>query len=226
VVDGAFSLQLFCKALNPDFFLGSEELEKAQPKLMASYRLTQQELLRLTRAWFDAQGNIKLLLNSDPVLARAAYRFPARLVPTATGQAVLEFFTSQNSRRQSGPIKIALSHFINFLLNPENDRLAGPCKECGRYYIKKTVRQKVYCSEGCGRKLTSRESNRLTQEEERSERIRVAQRCIDRWGKQKTRLDWKEFVHLETQISKHFLTCVVKKGLLLLPDKAFQAGMK
>ena len=51
---------------------------------------------------------------------------------------------------------------------------------------------------------------------------RGAEQSLQRWKNAKTRMIGKDFVHLETTISKNFLTRA--EGLLVLPETATQTA--
>ena len=218
------ALETFCICLNPEYFCVGQERGGLRLEPLPDLEKTQKELLRHIGAWFHHRGNIPQLLKADSALARAAYRFPVRLVPIARGKAELDYFMLPNINRSLGPVEIAQIHFIAFLLNPENDKLAGPCRECARFYIKTTSRQAMYCSEVCGRKLTSRESNRSRQEDERAKRAQAAQNSANQWAKKPTKLAWKEYVNQQTNISKNFLTRLERNGVLSVPTKSIVKG--
>lgn len=119
-------------------------------------------------------------------------------------------------------LSIALGLFLSFLLNPYNDHLSGPCAYCRKYYVRKTKRQKVYCSETCGKRNTARKTNRNRRKREHLENLEIAKRSALQWEVTKTKDDWKEWVSNRTLLSKNWLTRAVKNKELLEPIKRVQ----
>ena len=152
---GEDEIAMFCNALNTEFVSFPVPTERGWQRVQTDCRTVQRELHRLVRNWFESGLNVKKLFEADPLLARASMRFPAQMIPTQTGQARLIYMTAPESMKPGDPLEIALGLFLSFLLNPANSKLAGPCRQCGKYYLKKTKRQVVYCSDICGRKIGS-----------------------------------------------------------------------
>jgi hypothetical protein len=222
--NGLSDLKLFCKTLNPEYFDGFEPNVEGAQEIFQYYSSAQRELRRLTRTWFESGPNTRKLLANDPVLMSELNNFRVNLIPTGTGRAQLMWFTLPVETNKPDSSSLAYGHFISFLLNPENRKLAGPCKKCDRYYIKKTKRRVVFCTDTCGSQYTSREWNRSRANEDQARKLQRAQRCLLQWANTKTRMTWKDFVHRETTISKNFLTRVEKRGLLVPPEESIQAA--
>ncbi len=104
-------------------------------------------------------------------------------------------------------------------LNPEWDKLAGPCARCGNYYIKKRASQDVYCSRRCGNAATAVTRTRERTHSERKGKLRRAKTAIRKWRSVKTQQDWKSWVARTTKIDPRFLTRAVNKGDLVPPKK-------
>lgn len=155
------------------------------------------------------------------MLAREVRSFCAQIFPTKTGPARLTYLTAPEKLSAFNPLTIAFGLFLSFLLNPANTRLAGPCKECGEYYLKNARRQLVYCLARCGRKRTSSEANKESREDVRKRQLKLAQRSLNQWENAKTKSGWKDWVLKETRISKNWLIRESRKGLVL-PEKALQ----
>lgn len=116
---------------------------------------------------------------------------------------------------------LAMYQFIWLITNPEREKLAGPCARCGKYYIKKRVSQKVYCSRICGNATTAVIRTRKKWDEDHREKINRAGEAQDKWLKdRKTKKPWKEYVCMKCpDISQKFLTRAVNKGELSEPTK-------
>jgi hypothetical protein len=208
-------LKRFVHPLNTEFSWTLSPIDGRLQRVPVDYRPVQQELRRLVQAWFESGPNVSKLFAADPVLARAALHFPAHIVATDGATARLLYVTVPDSRNPGEPLTIALGLFLSFLLNPFNTRLRGPCAQCGKYFVMKNKRQKVYCSTRCGRTATSLAVNRKRRAREHNERLQTARKSISKWLKStRTPIGWKEWVHRETRISKHWLTRAVRNGEL------------
>ena len=105
-------------------------------------------------------------------------------------------------------------------LNPEWDKLAGPCARCGNYYMKKRASQKVYCSRRCGNAATAVVRTRERLDKEHVDKLRRTQAAMQKWSTARTKDDWKVFVSKrEPGITPKFLTRAVNKGELKPPTK-------
>jgi hypothetical protein len=175
---------------------------------------------RLVRAWFDSGPNVSNLLDADPMVDLATRNSRPYFIPTKSGTARLAYLTVPEYLPQVKPLEIALGHFIQFLLNPYNEKLGGPCKHCGSYYVKKTERKKtVYCSERCGHRLTSRLANRERRDREHKKQLKLAEQWTAKWLNAKTARPWKEWVSNGINIKKHWLTRAVRNGEIAEPVK-------
>jgi endogenous inhibitor of DNA gyrase (YacG/DUF329 family) len=213
-------LKGFAEPLNTEFFWFRSPVKGGSERVLIDYRPVQKELRRLVQAWFDSGPNLIKLFNSDPIVAREAQRFRAHMIPTSTGRAKLDYLTAPEKMNPAEPLAIALGLFLDFLLNPFNERLGGPCANCGKYYVKKTKRKKtVYCSERCGHRVTSRLANKERREREHNEQLDLAKRWSMKWSNTRTAKPWKEWVSKRTHIKKHWLTRAVRNGELVEPVK-------
>lgn len=123
-----------------------------------------------------------------------------------------------NSHTERDPYNEALRLFLELLVNPECDRLAGPCSRCGNYYIRRLVRNKVYCSRSCGTRATALAATKKRRDEEHADKLKRADESIRKWEKC-PKGDWKAFVTERGDISVKFLTRAVNNGELTPPTK-------
>ncbi len=215
-----YTLKMFVGALNTESFVLRAPFEGARITLRGDYRPVKKELRSLVQAWFDSGPNVAKLFKENPVLARITSIGRAYITPTRSGRAQLVYMDSPDTGLKPGdPLDIALGLFFFFLLNPYNEKLGGPCKLCGKYYVKKTKRQKVYCSKRCGLMQTSKNAVKKRREEEHQDKLATAKLFLEKWSKTTTRKGWKEWVSDRTQISIHWLTRAVKSGELNEPVK-------
>jgi hypothetical protein len=136
-----------------------------------------------------------------------------RLVPTAQGSAAIWW----NNIPDMDPRGEALRWFVDFLLNPEYAKLAGPCARCGNYYIRRSARNKCYCSRSCGTKATATAATKKARQAEHESKLERARDAIRKYKTSATRTDWKVWVSLKAGITQRFLTRAVNHEELQEP---------
>jgi hypothetical protein len=163
---------------------------------------------------------VNKLFDADPMLDRAARSFQPYSIPVKGGNLKLAFLTAPEYLPGVAPLEIALGLFLPFLLNPYNEKLGGPCKNCGSYYLKESKRKKhVYCSKRCGHRLTARLANKARREREHKKLLKLAKVWMERWREDFSEVPWKEWVSGRTLIKKHWLTLAVRNGEIVEPVK-------
>lgn len=210
-------LKDFLLALNSRSFGFDLPPDRSWKIVRNSSHTVQRELRLLVQAWFDSGPNVKALFRSNAVLASAAQDLRAVIVANEGPTARLKIETIPVSMNAVEPLTIAHSLFLDFLLNPFNTRLGGPCAHCNQYFIRNDLRQKVYCSKRCGRKHTALEVNRNRRAREHRDKLEKAQISIAKWVKARTRADWKDWVSKDPTISKNWLTRRVNSDELIEP---------
>ncbi len=216
-------LRRFVEPLNTEFFRFPVPTASGWQGVLKDYRPTQRELRRLVEAWRSSGPNVEKLLQSDSVLAKAAQKFSAGLIPTKGPTARLFYLPVSESLDPADPTTTALGLFLDFLLNPFNTQLGGPCLKCGKYFVKENRRHRVYCSKRCGLRHTALEVNRKRRADDHAAKLRIVRDSILRWTRSRTQMDWKDWVLLETRISKNWLTRRLKSGELSEPVKEVSA---
>lgn len=215
------TLKMFVGALNTSFFTFPSPEKDGWRTVQGDYRPVNQELRRLVQAWFDSGPNVQKLWSEHPKLTRLSPIVRACMVPTKGSRVNLIYLHGPDTSLSPGdPFDIALGLFFYFLLNPYNEKLGGPCKRCGKYYVKKTKRQVVYCSQRCGRKHTSKLFIQQQREQEHLETIERAKQYLVKWASTNTSKGWKEWVFDNAMISKHWLSRHVGSGELVVPVKS------
>ena len=215
------TLKMFVDALNTDFFTFISPGKDGWKKVRGDYRAVNKELRRLVQAWFDSGPNVEKLWSEDPALARLPHIVRAYMFPSKGSRAYLTYMDGPETGLSPGnPLEIALGLFFLFLLNPYNEKLGGPCKRCWKYYVKKTERQIVYCSKGCGRKHTSKVFIQKQRQQEHLETIEKAKQYLAKWASTNTRKGWKEWVSDNTLVSKHWLSRYERNGEIVVPVKS------
>lgn len=173
-------------------------------------------LIRLMERLKGYGGNLKKMMDGDPELAKVVAKVCTTLwLPSKTGGAKLvlqrvdsEILESQPKpgEPQMRPERYAALLFHVWTLNPEWDKLAGPCARCGNYYIKKRASQDVYCSRPCGNAATAVTRTRERIKAERADKMNRATAAIREWKHATTQQDWKHWVSQKTEIDLRFLT--------------------
>jgi hypothetical protein len=117
------------------------------------------------------------------------------------------------------PWQEAIRLFIDLILNPLSEKLAGPCCRCSRYYIGRRLRKnKLYCSRSCGSRTTATRATRKRREDEHRDKVLRAREASRQWEKVQTNQDWKLFVSTrQPDISLKWLTRAVNRGELATP---------
>jgi hypothetical protein len=124
----------------------------------------------------------------------------------------------QDGQWQPTPEVEAFVLFHQLTVNPQCERLAGPCARCGNYYIKKRASQKVYCSRRCGNAATAVVRTRERVAAEHEDKMRRAADAARKWSSARSNLDWKLWVSSkEPDITPKFLTRAVNRGVLKPP---------
>ena len=118
----------------------------------------------------------------------------------------------------STPGEEAARFFLTLIWNSQNEKLAGPCARCDRYFIRQTAGNTKYCSRLCGASATAVAATLKKRAEERADKLRRAVTAAERWLTARTKCDWKRWISREhPDITPNFLTRAVKKGELKAP---------
>jgi hypothetical protein len=135
--------------------------------------------------------------------------FHFHIAPTPSGRAyTVPSPTGENFR------DVALVYFGRLILNPECERLGGPCLKCGKYYIKKTIRDSMFCSRKCsGGAVQTKRRARL-----HAEKLSEVDRAIANYRARPPRYDklgCKEWIlQAVSNITSKFLTRAIHRGEL------------
>ncbi len=187
-------------------------LNEAEP----IYREGQRFLRELVMKWNNYGRNLNTMFKEEPALAAIISReWKVFLAPTNDGGACMCISPSAHQPR----VHLALYLFMNFLIHRGWRRLGGPCSRCHRYYVKKTVRQTVYCSRKCAKDATAAAASSRRLENQKAADLRSARAAIERWERGSRRQHWKRFVAGQCRLSLHFLTRAVNAGRLRVPNE-------
>jgi hypothetical protein len=179
--------------------------------------LYSEPLIRLMERLKDYGGNLKRMMDDDPELEKVVRKVCTTLwLPSKTRRAalVLQPVWEQIKREpapepgqaQMRPDRYAALLFHVGTLNPEWDKLAGPCARCGRYYLKNRASQDTYCSRECGNRTTAAARTRERIKAEHDDKMNRSKAALKEWKRAKTQQDWKRWVSQKTGIDLRFLT--------------------
>jgi len=177
----------------------------------------QLELKRLVSAWFESGPNLSKMFDQDPDLKRRTMHGRTLLIPTTTGRGHLCWLPDLPDEDLTSQKDLALTHFMNLIANPDWELLGGPCARCRKYYLKKTKRQKVYCSRTCSSASTAIPAMKIKRQHEHAEKISCTQEYIHKWGEAKRRVGWKNWVSDKTGFTVKWLTQMVNSKQLSPP---------
>lgn len=190
-------------------------------KLFAPSLVVRAQSLKEIKQEEEEQQNAKLWRD---LKASVAYD----LRPTKTGRAAVQIVPRPqrgNSRHQ----QTALWMFALLITNPQWEKLGGPCSNpnCGKFYLKKTVRPGTYCSRTCAWATTARVATTRSRQHERERRLERAISLCEEWKNTRTSRSWKQWVShagRKDRLTSNFLTIAVRKGELNPPIKAANQG--
>jgi hypothetical protein len=186
-------------------------------------------LSRLVKSWQASGPNLKKMMHVDfQQWGDVQESWKAQWVPTPTGRAQLLLLPDlpaghmkkeKDGRYRPTPEGWALVLFYSLTLNPEWDRLGGPCERCARYYVMNTIRHKKYCSRRCSSFATATASTKKRLAAEHADKLRRAHAAAQMWSETRTSLDWKQWVsRKEPDVTPKWLTRAVNKGELGSPQ--------
>lgn len=190
------------------------------------------ELSRLVSAWNSAGRNLARMLQIHSELHPYMFPNPLQGFVRVDGSGLVMIISPRSpigDYRGVSPDDQAIDQarlvFMELLLNPQRERLSEkPCARCGRYYLKKTARQKVYCSRACSRDGTAAYATKKRLAAERQLKLQVAAEEVRNWAAARTKEDWKHWVcqtaaGRRVELTPKFLTRAVNKGELTEPMK-------
>ena len=212
------ALRRFVELLNKQKYW-SASLIPSKRRIGGDYRPIQSELRGFVSAWRRSGPNVCKLFDANPLLSHSALDFRPHFIPTPRNTARLAYQAAVEYSEDISAREIAVELFLRFLLNPYNEKLGGPCKYCDEYFMKKTKRQTVYCSELCGQRFTSRKALEDSRKRETARKIKEAKQSIAEWLDKGLSKDWKDWVSRRTLISKNWLTRAIKNDLIKEPVK-------
>lgn len=179
----------------------------------------QRRLKRLISQWLECDQNLSKLFRRSPILAHNCGNGKTFLMPNRDGNPQLAWSPVLSDGITIPVERAALTHFVQFIVNPLAPTLGGPCARCGNFYEKKTKRQKTYCSRNCGSASTALLATRKRRGEAKLEKIQRAQKEIWKWDMARPPQPWKKWVSARTanEITVKWLTRAARDGLIARP---------
>ncbi len=165
--------------------------------------------------WWRHKHSVRSVFAREPALSQMEIKLETLVVPIPgkTARAVLGDIPGSDT----DPRLKALSRFVHFLLNTENQRLGRPCPACGIHFYRKRLRDHFYCSVKCSRKCTSLASHKKERMLAREEKIEKANELITKL-KPSERKQWKRAMHhSHPEFSVNWLTRAVTAGDVIEP---------
>jgi hypothetical protein len=177
-------------------------------------------LRKLVEEWMQSGPNTELMMQKNPSLWKNIEHITIALKPTKTGAVRIDpFGIPRENQGLTDFESLVYAFFLMLIMNPYWNRLGGPCARCDKYYIKKTKRQKVYCSKRCGPLHTSVNCNRKRRQARHQKKVEKARKFISKWESVQSRRDWKKWVSEKTGITTNWLTRAVNTRELIEPAK-------
>jgi hypothetical protein len=231
-VSAALQMQELLRALNNT---RTKTFHSGKPDIIFAGRLPlsdmQVELRSLVEKWKASGPNLQVMFAEDPELRRRTRHGTTLLYPGTDGKGYLEWSAVTPDAHLLStkadfrpPQDKALRYFMNLITNPDWVLLGGPCGRCGDYFLKKTNRKRVYCSKKCGSTATAVPFIQRKRQQEKADKIRLAQTSIGKWQEAKRRMEWKRWVTIETRLTARWLTRAVNEGFIQ-PPKSFQKNL-
>jgi hypothetical protein len=195
------------------------------PWLARVYLESEPELRRLVDLWRESGPNLYRFFEENREFKARAMNGQVILFPTRTGRAYLEWLPGSHDDNLLHPKEIALRQFMWLITNPEWESL-GYCRRCNNYYLKRTKRQKLYCSQTCGSRTTAAAAVKTSRERDHKRKLERAQKYIDQWNGSPARTSWKLWVRSKTRYTLNWLTRAVNKGDLQAPTDGWSTGRR
>ncbi|MGB8031457.1 MAG: hypothetical protein WCF30_17535 [Terracidiphilus sp.] len=166
-----------------------------------------QSLRALVEEWRSSGPNTEVMKQENPSLWEKIEHVTITIKPTSTGAAKIEpVGIPRENQGLTDAESLLYAFFLMLIMNPLWERLGGPCARCNNFYIKKTKRQKAYCSKRCGKLSTSVDCNRKRRHAQHLEKVERAKRFIVKWQAFGSKGDWKMWVSSKAGITSNWLT--------------------
>ena len=181
----------------------------------------QLELRRLIQLWQASGPNLQKMFRKDPTLREQTMHGQTVFYAARNGRGYLDWSPTtpgpDATTRLLTPQEDALREFMMLITNPNWETLGGPCRRCRDYFVKKTRRERVYCSKNCGSLTTAVSSVIKHRQAKKLEQVARARQSIEKWVRSSKRKDWKKWVAMDTGLTAKWLTRAVNEGHIRVP---------
>jgi hypothetical protein len=199
----------------PEAVAGPGLVSATPPKW--GFREMHSELRRLVNAWFKSGPNLVKLFSQVPELEQRTREGRTYMTATITGRGYMTWLPEIPDEDLHSQKDLALTHFIGLIANREWELLRPPCARCGMYFLRKSAKQKAYCSRTCSSASTAIHATRERRQRDQGKKIERAQELIEKWAGLRRKLGWKKWVAQKTGYTVHWLTRAHNKGRLRAP---------
>lgn len=177
-----------------------------------------QSLRALVKEWSSSGPNMEVMKDRNPSLWKKIEHVTISIKPMKNGAVKIEPVGIPRENQGLSDFESRIhAFFLMLLMNPLWERLGGPCARCNNFFIKKTKRQKTYCSKRCGKLSTSVDCNRKRRHAQHLEKVEKARRSIALWNASESKRDWKMWVSAKTGFTRSWLTRAVRNEELAEP---------
>jgi len=154
-----------------------------------------EELRSLFERWRASGPNLQKMVNVDIDLWKDLQEaLPATWLPTKGARAHYVPLPGTIGHDNDTPVRKARFLFAFFVLNPYCEMLSGPCPRCGKYFVRNSLHQKVYCSKNCSSHVTAIRSSKKSRSAAHKRRIDWAKEGTAEWLSRPRRNEWKSWV--------------------------------
>jgi hypothetical protein len=148
------------------------------------------ELRGVVDLWLDAEGDWKKFTK-----AMLKQNGMGAMTPYSSGRFTVDSTTGAIRMQPERGASDAQGLMLQLLFCPDSWRLAGKCRNCGRYMIRKTKREMLYCSKKCDNALNvvaAKFANREEVKKRKADHINAASARY-----KPGRESWRDFVFRE-----------------------------
>ena len=167
---------------------------------------TREELKWFVDLWLESGPDLQKM--GQAMGSTALKRFPSKgkfyLQLTNSGRPLLIPCPETGSTHAQGI-------FLQFILHPSCEQLAGPCRRCGNYFLKKKRNHQIYCSRKCLAATTAVSATKKSRDEARIETLARINEAIRDWRQSNSRQSWQGFTI--SQISNKYRQIITTKLL-------------
>jgi hypothetical protein len=186
------------------------------------YSDRQIKLRSLISRWMASGPNLRKLLEADPKLMRLVSSGTTQFYPGTEGRGYLDWQPSPPKEGLENDEIEAAEAFARLITNPLWATLCGPCPQCEDYFLRKTDRKRVYCSQRCSSRHTAISATAEKRLQTSKEKILKAQHEIREWKKAKPKANWKVWIAARASRSRisltvHWLSRAVNSGAISPP---------